>query len=84
MVMFRQGDFAVAHHLAEVAASIAASLGSALLRAECTALSALALRGMGRASDAGARREEALGAFQAFGAQSKIDRLDLEWSRGAV
>ena len=78
-----QVHIVVAHglNLAEVAASIAASLGSALLRAECAALSALALRGMGRGTEAAARREEAVGAFQAFGAQAKLDHLEQEWCR---
>lgn len=79
LITFRQGDFAVAHHLAEVAASIAGSRGSALLRAECTALSALALRALGRTREAVVRREEAVAAFHDFGAETKIRRFEQDW-----
>jgi len=79
LLTFRQGDFAIAHHLAEVAGCVAGNLGSGLLRAECAALSALALRGLGRMTEAAARREEAVGAFQDFGAQAKIERLEKDW-----
>ena len=81
LVTLRRGDFAVAHHLAEIAASIAGTLDSALLRAECTALSALALKGMGRAREAEARQAEAVGAFQDLRAGGMIDRFERDWNR---
>jgi tetratricopeptide (TPR) repeat protein len=83
LVTLRQGDFAVAHHLAEVAASIAGNLGSALLRAECTALSALALRCQGRTKDAIVRQEEALAGFEDLGARVMIDRFRQDWGRAS-
>lgn len=79
LITLRQGDFGLAHHLAEIAASIAGNLGSALLRAECTALAALSLRGLGRVKESTIRREEALAAFQEFGAEAKIDRFNQDW-----
>lgn len=76
LMTLRQGDFAVAHHLAEVAASIAGSLGSALLRAECAVVSALALRALGREREATTRSEEARASFLDFGASYNIGLLD--------
>jgi hypothetical protein len=70
----------VAHHLAEIAASIAGTLDSALLRAECTALSALALKGLGRAREAEARQAEAVSAFQDLRAGGMIDHFEREWN----
>jgi tetratricopeptide (TPR) repeat protein len=80
LVTLRRGDFAVAHHLAEIAASIAGTLDSALLRAECTALSALALKGLGRLREAEGRKVEAVGAFQDLRAGGLIDQFGREWS----
>jgi tetratricopeptide (TPR) repeat protein len=80
LVTLRRGDFAVAHHLAEIAASIAGTLDSALLRAECTALSALALKGLGRVKEAEARQAEAVGAFQDLRAGGMIDHFTREWN----
>jgi tetratricopeptide (TPR) repeat protein len=83
LLTYRRGDYAVAHHLAEVAASIAGTLGSALLRAECVSLASLALRAQGRTRDAEVRREEALAAFAGFGARVKVERFEREWSKAA-
>jgi tetratricopeptide (TPR) repeat protein len=80
LISLRRGDFAVAHHLAEIAASIAGTLDSALLRAECTALSALALKGLRRAREAEARQAEAVGAFQDLRAGGMIERFQREWN----
>ena len=80
LVTLRRGDYAVAHHLAEIASSIAGTLDSALLRAECTALSALALKGLGRVRDAESRQAEAVGAFQDLRAGGMIDHFEREWN----
>jgi hypothetical protein len=82
LLTLRQGDYAVAHHLAEIAAGLAGNLGSALLRAECNSIAALALKAQSRTREAELRRDEALAGFDGLGASEMAARFEEEWRKG--
>jgi tetratricopeptide (TPR) repeat protein len=79
LAAYRAGDLTGALAHAEHAGETARALDGALLAAECGALAALALRRMGRSTDAAARRSEAEAAFRAFGAAGLLQRLEQDW-----
>ncbi|MDQ3222205.1 MAG: hypothetical protein M3Q75_01830 [Gemmatimonadota bacterium] len=76
----RRGDAEGAHREADEVRAIAKHHGSALLGAECAAVSALALKRLGRVSEAEQRRDEAIREFQALEAIKWIERFEEEWS----
>jgi tetratricopeptide (TPR) repeat protein len=65
---------------AEAGRRIAEEHDVALLRAECSALAALANRALGRTAQAETRRAEAVEVFGALGAVTLLERFEAEWS----
>lgn len=79
MLAYRRGDYAIAHHLAEFAGSLAAAGESALLRVECGMISALSLRAMHRDLDAARVRREVVAGLHELGATDLLERFDRAW-----
>jgi tetratricopeptide (TPR) repeat protein len=79
LLAFRRGDFAIAHHLAEIAGGLAAGSESALLRAECGMLAALSLRAMQRDGEASRVHSEVLGWLHDLDAGQLIERFERSW-----
>ena len=75
LAWWHEGDAERALAAAESARQAAERLGSALLRGECAALAAQALRTLGRSDEAATRQEEALHQFRAVGARRHLERL---------
>jgi tetratricopeptide (TPR) repeat protein len=76
---WRSGRFNEALHEAEAGRRIAEEHEVALLRAECSALAALANRALGRTAEAESRRADAIEAFSALGAVTLLERFAAEW-----
>lgn len=64
---------------AEVGVALADRHGAALLRVDCAAVLALALRALGRAADAEAQRADVRQAYGALGAAGLAERFEREW-----
>jgi tetratricopeptide (TPR) repeat protein len=79
LAALRGGDLTAAFEQAEAARSAALECGTALMAAECAGIAALALRALGRANGAAARKAEAENGFRALGAASLLERLEREW-----
>jgi hypothetical protein len=77
---WRSGRFMDALEEAEAGRRIAEEHDVALLRAECSALAALAHRALGRTAQAEARRADAVEAFGALGAATLLERFEVEWA----
>ncbi len=82
LAALRGRDFKTAFERAEAARGAALECGAALLAAECSALASLALRALGRAKEAAARKAEAEDGFRALGAVGLLERLRRQWSEG--
>jgi tetratricopeptide (TPR) repeat protein len=76
-----QRDWESALFHAEIARSVAVQHDSALLAAECAGIAARALKAMGKAKDADARRTEAETGFRQLGATSLLERLEQDLAR---
>jgi tetratricopeptide (TPR) repeat protein len=75
----RAGDLVGALEHAEAARHTARAFDSAVLAAECAAISALTLRRLGRRAEAEDRRAEAEAGFRALGALRLLERLGEDW-----
>lgn len=82
LVAFRRGEWAIAHHLAEIAASLAAGLGSVLLKLECLGISAMALLRLGRLREAQERRDEVTCGYRSLGSTRMLENFELQWAAG--
>lgn len=80
LAALRARAYTTAFELAEAARAAAHERGTVLLAAECCAIAALALRRLGRANEAAARKSEAENGFRALGAVSLLERLSRDWS----
>jgi tetratricopeptide (TPR) repeat protein len=79
LVDLRRGDAAEAHRRASLVQSRAAEAQFALLAAEGRSLAALALKALGRHTEAVGAREAATVAFRTLGATGHLARLAREW-----
>ena len=79
LVDLRRGDPAEAHRRASLVQSRASEAQFALLAAEGRALAALALKALGRHTEAVGAREAATVAFRTLGATGHLARLAREW-----
>ena len=75
-----QGDYPTGLRLAQEARAVAERFGGVLLRAECHAAAARALRGLGRTVEAEQHRAEAARLFESLGAVRWLEELRREWS----
>jgi tetratricopeptide (TPR) repeat protein len=82
LAALRGRDYEDAFRKAETARASALECGTALLAAECSGIAALALRALGRANEAAARKAEAEDGFRALGAVALLEKLRSEWERG--
>jgi hypothetical protein len=79
LAALRARDYDAAFEQAEAARTAALDRGTALLAAECAAISALALRAQGRRNEALARKTQAEDGFRAINAVSLLERLARDW-----
>jgi len=79
LVDLRRGDAAEAHRRASLVQSRASEAQFALLAAEGRSLAALALKALGRHTEAVGAREAATVAFRTLGARGHLARLAREW-----
>ncbi len=79
LAALRGRDYEEAFDKAEAGRSAALECGTALLAAECAAIASLALRQLGRAREAAARRAAAEDGFRSLGAVALLERLAREW-----
>jgi tetratricopeptide (TPR) repeat protein len=79
LAALRARDYGAAFDRAETARAAALERGTALLAAECAAISALALRAQGRRNEAMARKTQAEDGFRAIGATVLLEKLAAEW-----
>jgi len=80
LAALRNGRYELAREEAEAALAVAEEHDSALLKAECAAVSALAHRGLGLDDMASSRRAEATAGYRALGAGHLLERFEAEWS----
>ncbi|HEU4647562.1 MAG TPA: tetratricopeptide repeat protein [Gemmatimonadales bacterium] len=78
----RRGEGERALREAEAAYALAGQHGAAVLRADCGAALALALRMLNRIEEAEARRAEVLEAYEVLGAAGLAERFRAEWANG--
>lgn len=74
------GEAAEAHCQAMTGFSVADAQGSALLRAECAAVNAHALKRLGRRQEAEASRAQAVAGYRALGAATLLTRFERAWA----
>ena len=79
LVAVKEGDLERALSHSEAARVTARAFDSALLAAECAAISALSLKRLGRLSEAEVRRAEAESGFRSLGALRLLERLADDW-----
>jgi tetratricopeptide (TPR) repeat protein len=79
LAALRAREYGHAFDRAERARAAALERGTALLAAECAAISALALRAQGRRNEALARKSQAEHGFRALGASVLLEKLAAEW-----
>jgi len=79
LAAYKTGDLDAALTHAESARVVARAYDSAILAAECAALSALTLKRLGRTSEAEERRAEADVGFRSLGALRLRQRLADDW-----
>ncbi len=79
LLHLRCGEYEEAYHEAERSRAVADRHGCRLLQAESTAVSARALKGLGRLPAAQRLRREALRGFRALPAPELIRRFESEW-----
>jgi len=79
LVALRQGDAAEAHRRASLVLARAAEAQFALLAAEARSLAALALKALGRHTEAVGAREAATVAFGSLGAAGHLARFARDW-----
>ena len=79
LVALRQGDAAEAHRRASLVQARASEAQFALLAAEARSLSALALKALGRHTEAVGAREMATVGFRSLGATGHLARLARDW-----
>lgn len=79
LAALRARDYGPAFEQAETARAAAIERGTALLAAECAAISALALRAQGRRNEAMARKTQAEDGFRGLGAAALLEKLAAEW-----
>jgi tetratricopeptide (TPR) repeat protein len=79
LAALRARDYEAAFEQAESARAAALERGTALLAAECAAISALALQAQGRRNEALARKTQAEDGFRALNAVSLLERLARDW-----
>jgi tetratricopeptide (TPR) repeat protein len=79
MIALRSGDLAEAHCRAARVYTRAAEAQFAVLAAEARSLAALALKGLGRHTEAVASRDVATVALRSMGASGHLARLSREW-----
>ncbi len=81
LVALRQGDAAEAHRRASLLQARASEGQFALLAAEGRSLAALALKALGRHTEAVGAREAAAVALRSLGATGHLARLAKDWGR---
>jgi tetratricopeptide (TPR) repeat protein len=79
LVALKEEDFERALAHSEAARATALAFDWAVLAAECAAISALALKRLGRTPEAKERREEAEAGFRSLGALRLLERLGDDW-----